>query len=394
MIKKFCIIVDGYSSEYRIVNVFVENLVNQFQDFGVDCCVIAPQPISKYLITKTRFSKCKYLRETTGGNHVVVYAPKWFSFSAKKLLLFNTASLTLCAYRRCVEKTFKKMWKHYNGFDAVYGHFIFPAGIVATELGRAYNIPSFFAYGENGEYSINYLGEKKTRKLLNNITGVVSVSSLNKRVLIERKIVEQSKIEVFPNSIDGKLFCPKNKQELRKQRKISDNCFVVAFVGRFLDVKGVLRLDKALSELDDENVYAIFVGEGPQEPTYNRTLYCGKVDHKELPNYLALADVFVLPTIAEGCCNAIVEALGCGLPVISSNEEFNDDILDDSCSIRIDSLSIEEIKGAILELKNDSHKRKEMSKNAVLKARALNIEKRAMNILSFIEKKRDEYYGK
>ena len=48
-LRKICVITDGYSSEKRVANAFVETLVNEFEDQGVECCVIAPQSVSKYL---------------------------------------------------------------------------------------------------------------------------------------------------------------------------------------------------------------------------------------------------------------------------------------------------------------------------------------------------------
>ena len=48
-LKKICVIADGYPSEHRVVNAFVETLVNEIVDQGVECCVIAPQSISNYL---------------------------------------------------------------------------------------------------------------------------------------------------------------------------------------------------------------------------------------------------------------------------------------------------------------------------------------------------------
>jgi len=101
--------------------------------------------------------------------------------------------------------------------------------------------------------------------------------------------------------------------------------------------------------------------------------------------YLNAADFFVLPTLAEGCCNAIVEAMACGLPIISSNRDFNEGILDDQCAILLDPLDISAIRDAIITLSNDSTLRKKMSEAALRKAQFLDITQRAQRILSFME---------
>ena len=131
-------------------------------------------------------------------------------------------------------------------------------------------------------------------------------------------------------------------------------------------------------------VYSMFMGKGHLSPGCDNILYCGSVPNDELHIYLNAADVFVLPTKGEGCCNAIVEALACGLPVISSDLPFNDDILNESNSIRVDVNSVYQIENAIKKLRDDSELYNTLKKGAVLSAEKLSINVRAENILRFM----------
>lgn len=93
----------------------------------------------------------------------------------------------------------------------------------------------------------------------------------------------------------------------------------------------------------------------------------------------------LLPTLNEGCSNAIVEAMACGLPIISSNRAFNDDILDAECSIRVNPVDVDEIHEAIQKLVSDPISREKMSEAAIKKAENLTLSVRAQNILAYIE---------
>ena len=164
---------------------------------------------------------------------------------------------------------------------------------------------------------------------------------------------------------------------------MADEYFIVIFIGHFIERKGIGVLVDALNQLDD--VYAIFIGEGPISPDYARTLHKGPVKHEDINIYLSASDVFVLPTKAEGCCNAILEAMASGIPVVSSDLPFNNDILDESCSIRVDVTSSKQIASAINCLKSNPKTTIALGRGAREKARQFDITERANRIVAFIE---------
>jgi hypothetical protein len=103
-------------------------------------------------------------------------------------------------------------------------------------------------------------------------------------------------------------------------------------------------------------------------------LFKGRLPHALVPEYLSCSDVFVLPTLAEGCSNAIVEAMACGLPIISSNLPFNTDILDESNAILIDPMKVEEIAKAIQVLRLNAKIKEKYIENSIEKVKRLSIE--------------------
>ena len=116
-------------------------------------------------------------------------------------------------------------------------------------------------------------------------------------------------------------------------------------------------------------------------------IHKGQLDHDMLPKYLNCANAFVLPTQSEGCCNAIVEALAIGLPVISSKGAFNDDILDKNNSIRVNPDDVDAIATAIKTLKDNPELCKNMSEYSISRHEEYSIEGRAKRILDFINRK-------
>ena len=180
-----------------------------------------------------------------------------------------------------------------------------------------------------------------------------------------------------------------NVQDFRRKIGVADDDFVICFVGGFIPRKGPDRIAKAIEELNDPQIKVIFIGKEfpgyPYEFNCPGIIHKGPINHSLIPTYMNCSNVFVMPTLKEGCCNAIVEALAIGLPVISSNGAFNDDILNDENSIRINPNNVHEIASAIKLLKENPTLCKSMTEYSISKHKQYSISSRAYSILSFID---------
>ncbi len=382
---KICVVVNDYPSKGRPVYVFVEQLVNAIADMNQEICVVAPQSITKSFIRNIPLRPKRQEYITGKGNSYMVFRPYILTFGKQRKYLYN---LVNWFNRWSIEKFIGKA-----GPQILYAHF-WNNAIRVMDYAEKKNIPVFVACGEGDdamEDMIKTLSSKEKKDLVNIVKGVISVSSVNKSKCINYGLAEVQNIEVLPNAIDEKLFYPRDKNlELRNKLGVKNDDFLVLFVGSFTRRKGCDRLAKAIRLLHDDKIKVMFVG-GPLSGETVDTIcpnivFKDSLNHDMLPEYYACADVFVLPTRKEGCCNAIVEALAMGIPVISSCESFNDDILDENNSIRIDPMDIDAIAAAILKMKNDKAFYKHMKEYLCQSRGNTSIEHRASKIIDFIAK--------
>ena len=380
-VEKICFITDRYPTEDYPVNTFLDQLVCQIADMGVKCTVIAPFSPLLDRLKKNNYNPPEHrVKKTKNGAAINIFCPAMPFVFGKKILNIDFHKLYCKVFSYTAQKAFKK----YNvDADVLYAHFILPAGFAAADMAQKYNKPYFIAYGESSislvtnTYKIEYVRQK-----LADIAGMIAVSTKNKEELVSNGVLPGEKVSVFPNAIDTKSFYTIDRSAVRRELGISEDCFIVAFVGHYIHRKGTMRLSKAINLLSGVNSF--FIGAGEETPDCQGILFSGRLPHKEIVKYLNAADVFVLPTLAEGCCNAIVEAMACGLPIISSDLPFNDDILNASNAIRIDPNNIAEIAEAIRILKEDIQLRQNLSQNALRMAESLSLEKRAKAIYSFM----------
>lgn len=377
-----CIISPDYPSEVKTCYTFVEQLVNQFALQGHHCIVVAVQSLTNQILRHEKALPYYEKREITNCVYVEIYRPRYVSFSNLK---WKGNSISDFLYEHSI---YQFLRSNHGKIDVIYGHF-WQSSFAALRYASEHHIPLFTATGESSFEQFPLWKEEERKPIMYEyVSGVVAVSTKCKDESIAAGYAPAEKIEVFPNGYDAALFCKKDRAACRKALGIKDADFVVAFVGAMIPRKGAKRVSAALRKLDNSHIKALFIGGGREElPDYEQIIHQGPLPHSEIANYLNAADVFVLPTRNEGCCNAIVEAMACGLPIISSNLPFNRDILDHDNSIMVNPDNIDEIAGAIDTLYRDKDLRGRMSDLSYSDAQKLKIEVRARKIVEFMNKR-------
>lgn len=159
---------------------------------------------------------------------------------------------------------------------------------------------------------------------------VICVATADLRHGLATGLVAARQARVIPNGVDPLRFAPRPaaREPLRRALGLPQDALVAMVVGRLVDQKGQRTFLRAAAELAVVHPGARFVlvGEGPDRPGLEalvRELALGpRVQllgpRSDLPELLAVADVFVLPSLWEGLPIALLEAMAAGVPAIAT----------------------------------------------------------------------------
>ena len=359
------------------VGTFVQALAEQFSRAGVGVTVIAPQRVSPWTSSDVNMSAS----EDPDSRRLTVMRPRFWSFSNKVVAgRFSTFRWTSASFSRSVVRAARRI-DHRPSL--VYAHFLFPAGGASLKLSRRWGVPAAIALGEGSlPYYETHLDIQRIRETIHRFARIICVSQENKAYCVERMNVSEERITVLPNSADTTRFYPRDRDSMRTKHGLPAERPIIAFVGHFNENKGPLRVLEAIRTLPE--VGAVFLGDGPQTPHGDQVLFAGRVPHSEIPEWLSAADLFVLPTVAEASPNAIVEALACGLPVVSSNIPSVTAMAGDGAATLVDPMDEQGLHKAIKGLLGSPERRREMSTKALERARSYTLQDRAERILRWL----------
>ena len=379
---RICICSDGYPSPGLPYSAFIQVLAREMVRQGCEVIVVAPQSLTNHILRGGKLAP-RYFEDSVQINDVTkfirVYRPYTITFGESRL-----GKLTPRFNRWATERVVS-LFKIKP--DIFYSHF-WANGYNSCRIARKLGKPLFVATGED-KISVNrFIDQSDVSQLCANTAGVICVSSKNLDESTSIGFAAKYKCTVLPNAYDPNEFYLIDKATVRKELNMSEDAFVVAFCGRFNNRKGAMRVAAAIRKLNDESIKSIFIGapadNETEMPECDGILFKGELPHKDIVKYMNCADVFVLPSLAEGCPNSVIEAMACGLPIISSDLPFNYDILSHDTAILLDPENVDLIASAIKELKDDKHLRYRLSQASLSKAAELTIDKRVSKILEFI----------
>lgn len=364
----------------------MQQLVLATAALGHHLYVIAPVNLASKLFIHKPYGCYYEHHQTENGGLVEVFRPRFYGRNV------TIRGVNMSEY--CRQKAVERIITKYRiKIEAFYGHF-FRSAVLAWRYASNHNIPLFVASGESTIPSLlKPCRSFSLEAFKNTLSGVVCVSTKNKDEAIALGYASPKQCVVFPNGVDLSLFRPQNRNECRQRLGLPLDKFIVVCAGNFTERKGQTRVVAAIEKLNNPSIGVVLAGRGNEVLNSAFILYKGFVNHDNIPYYLCAADAFVIPTRWEGCCNSIIEAMACKLPIVSSNRSFNWDVLNKKNAILIDPDNIDEIADAVDLLFKDSALRERLGQNSLLVSKELSIKERANKIIQFIYEKNSSSQG-
>lgn len=230
-----------------------------------------------------------------------------------------------------------------EGVRLIDAHFTYPDGEAATHLGRWLGLPvTITLRGTEVPHSKNPALRPRLGSALKSAARVFTVSDSLRRLALELGAAA-GKTEVVGNGVDIARFHPVDRAIARKQYGLPQDAKVLVSVGALVVRKGMHRVIEclpALLERYPDLHYAIVGGASPEGDSRvelaaqvarlglaERVHFLGTLPPDELKWALSASDVFVLATGNEGWANVFLEAMACGLPVVTTDVGGNAEVV-------------------------------------------------------------------
>ncbi len=282
----------------------------------------------------------------------------------KKGNLHYQSNKDLLTYSFKAYRYAKKLMREGAQYDLCHAFFGIPCGYIAMQLGLPYIVSlrgSDVPFHNKRYYWLDRLiFQRLSRKVWHEATAVVA-NSQKLRELALRTSPDQD-IQIIFNGVDI------NEFQARSERGNGSTLKIIA-TGRLSKQKGHKYLIEAISDMKD--VGLCLVGDGDQKESLkllakrcgSNVHFVGKVDHEDIKSLLQGSDIFVLPSLNEGMSNSLLEAMACGLPVITTDTGGSKELVREN-GIVVPSKDVQKLREAIMQLKMDHVRREAMSKQS------------------------------
>jgi len=264
-------------------------------------------------------------------------------------------------------------------YDCIHALFVVPSGICGWCLSRLFKIPLVLTALGGDVYDPSKRNSPHTSRCLKFVISFLfnhsdknTVESDNLREMILQYYSPQQPVHVIPLGFLRPVFMQKSRAELQ----IPEHRTIFISVGRLVKRKGYVYAIRALSTLPAACFHYYIIGDGPEEADLKNLAislgleknitFLGHVPDEMKFQYLAVSDIFLLPSIHEGFGICLLEAMHCGLPIVATNNGGQTDILKDRVNaLLVPAKDSDAFAGKIQELMLDKILRKNISVNNI-----------------------------
>lgn len=343
--KKVLVITNMYpTEEHKSFGVFVKNQVEALRERDLTVEVAA--------ITNPKSGKVNVLKKYSG----------WF---LKTLQKFITKGKT---------------------YDVVHAHYVFPSGLLGYYFKKWFGT-RLIVTAHGGD--IDKMARKSakifnlTKKILHEADHVIAVGQELYDTILKEFEVPEEKLSIINMGVNRKVFKQISKEEARKACRLEQNTKPILFVGNLIKQKGLLELVEAVSGVvsEEPNVHLYLIGPS-NDGSFKQQLenkihslnieshvtFLGVKDQREIANWMAAAEVFVLPSHIEGFGLVALEAMSTGTPVVGSDVGGLKYLLADGTGRLVPPENSQALKEGILHLLASAEDREMFIKNGEKKA--------------------------
>ena len=244
------------------------------------------------------------------------------------------------------------------------------------------------------------------KEIYNKATRILTVSNYISSCV---KTINPDDTKCFPilNGIDIRAFSPNIPSYItRSQLGLDEDDFVMVFSGRVTKEKGVSELIDAIIQLKQYKkiklliIGSSFYGDATREDSFiknlkqkaeiikNRILFTGYIPYSQMPQYLKISDIAVIPSLWDDPFpTTVLEAQAMGLPIITTRlggipEEVTED---NAILLDTDDQFVDQLAKAILDLYEHPEKRRDMSEASLKRSKLFSKERYAREFFEALE---------
>jgi teichuronic acid biosynthesis glycosyltransferase TuaC len=265
-----------------------------------------------------------------------VWYPRFFSVPGA-FKRFDGLFMALAALPRL------RQLKAQGRLDIIDAHFGFPDGHAASLLSRWLGVPyTVTLRGTETRHAADPTLRAPLARALQGARRVFAVADALRQVALGLGVVPE-RAQVVGNGVDLSRFTPLPQAEQRRELGLPAGAPMIVTVGGLCERKGFHRVMAAMPALLKQHpglTYLVIGGPSPEGDWTDKlealatelgisanVRFTGPQPPDRLRHWLSAADVFVLATRNEGWANVFLEAMACGLPVVTTRVGGNAEVV-------------------------------------------------------------------
>jgi glycosyltransferase involved in cell wall biosynthesis len=320
--RKLLIITPAFPDRLNadIGGIFIKEQVDYLKDYFAEINVIALYSLRRSFLNKAHYANYSW-------DNIYVYyiptvdLPQSFAPNFLKSLLLKIENEEILKFIRTKDIE----------FDLIHAHFTWPSGAIAVQLKKIFNVPVVIT--EHTSMTFERAIRKKDPEYIN--AWELSDSIIRVRNgdmnLFKSVGISLDKVSYIPNGFDERKFAmPDDKMDSDTFNLFHNKKILLSVGNLYSEVKGHKFLIEAMNEIVKyrKDILCVIVGNGKltteveeQIQELNLDNYIklvGAKPHDEIPFWMSIGDIFVLPSLNEGNPTVMFEALGSGKPFIGT----------------------------------------------------------------------------